>query len=110
MRALRFAIVLGAAACGGGSLAGDTTDGAQVFADVCAACHGPTGAPSEAMVSTLGVRNLTTPAFHARATVELVEHQVRTGSGKMPPVGSRLTDPQIEAVARYVLTLSQPPR
>jgi cytochrome c oxidase cbb3-type subunit 3 len=105
MRAASIAILL--AGCGGGgSLAGDTTDGAEVFAQVCAACHGPTGAPNATMVSTLGVRNLTTPEFRARATVELIEHQVRNGSGKMPPQASRLSDPQIEAVAKYVLTLS----
>jgi mono/diheme cytochrome c family protein len=111
MRALSIAILL-AGACGGGSLAGDATDGAEVFAAACASCHGPSGAPTEAMVAALGVRNLTTPEFHARATVELVEHQVRTGSAnkRMPPVGARLTDPQIEAVARYVLTLSKPAR
>jgi mono/diheme cytochrome c family protein len=109
VRALSIAILL-AAACGGGSVAGDTTDGAQVFAKACVTCHGPTGAPNEAMVTQLGVRNLTTPEFHARATVELVEHQVRNGSanGHMPSFTGALTDEQIEAVAKYVVTLSQP--
>jgi mono/diheme cytochrome c family protein len=108
VRAASIAILLGAAACGGGSVAGDTTDGAKVFAQICATCHGPTGVPTEANVAR-GVRNLTTPEFRARVTPELVEHQVRTGSANkiMPSFEGALTDEQIAAVATYVVTLSK---
>jgi mono/diheme cytochrome c family protein len=108
MRAALLLIALGA--CGGGSVAGDTKDGAKVFAQACATCHGPTGAPDETMVAKLGVKNLTTPEFHGRATHELIVHQVRNGSANhiMPSFDGALTDQQIDAVAAYVLTLSQP--
>jgi mono/diheme cytochrome c family protein len=112
MRAAWIAIVVGAAAACNGSVAGGAKDGAAVFAQACATCHGPTGAPSADMAAKLGVRDLTTPEFHARVTKELVAHQVRTGSSNhiMPSFDGALTDAQIDAVAAYVLTLSTPHR
>ena len=100
-----------AAACGG-SVAGGSTDGAAVFAQACATCHGPRGLPPEAMTAKLGVRDLTAPEFHARVTRELVEKQVRSGSANhiMPSFDGALTDAQIAAVAKYVVTLSEPGR
>jgi mono/diheme cytochrome c family protein len=110
MRAAWIAIVV-AGACNG-SVAGDAKDGAAVFAQACARCHGPTGAPSQEMVRSLGVRDLTTPEFHARATRDLIVHQVKAGSSNhiMPSFDGALTEPQIDAVASYVLTLSEPKR
>lgn len=97
------------AACTG-SVAGGSTDGAAVFAQACATCHGPGGAPPEAMAAKLGVKNLTTAEFHGRATRDLIVKQVRGGSANkiMPSFDGALTDAQIDAVATYVLTLSRP--
>ena len=107
MRAAWVLLLVGA--CARGSVAGDAKDGAAVFAQACATCHGPTGAPDPTMVAKLGVKNLTTPEFHARATRELVVNQVRRGSANhiMPSFEGGLTDAQIDAVANYVLTLSR---
>ncbi len=97
-------VVLGClvAACGNRVDAG--AGGVEVFAKTCAACHGPTGKPEAAMVSRLGVHDLTAPAFREKVTQELVEHQVREGSTNklMPSFVGALTDPQIRAVAAYV--------
>jgi mono/diheme cytochrome c family protein len=81
-----------------------------VFASVCAACHGPEGKPNGAMVARLGVRDLTSPEFRARASAELVEHQVRTGSKNklMPSFEGALDDQQISAVAAYVAGINFP--
>jgi mono/diheme cytochrome c family protein len=111
MRGAWLLTIAAAAACGG-SVAGGSTDGAAVFAQACATCHGPNGAPPEAMIAKLGVRDLTAPEFRARVTRELVVHQVRTGSANkiMPSFEGALTDAQIEAVASYVVTLGAPKR
>lgn len=79
-------------------------DGAQIFASVCAACHGPTGKPSEANVARMNVKDLTAQELRARITPDLVEHQVRKGSQNklMPAFEGALTDEQIKAVAAYV--------
>jgi mono/diheme cytochrome c family protein len=96
-------LVAALAACNGDP-AGGATGGAQVFASVCATCHGPSGKPTLAMVERLNVRDLTAPEFRARVTSQLVEAQVRNGSKNklMPPFQGALTDAQIKAVAAYV--------
>src|SRR5262245_41780999 len=91
-------------------VAGGSADGAQVFASACATCHGAGGTPPEAMAVALGVRDLNAAEFRARATRDLIEHQVRTGSAnkKMPSFTGALSDAQIAAVADYVLRLPAP--
>jgi len=103
--AVAFALwVVGAVAGGCSGPAGGTTDGKVVFQTMCATCHGPDGRPPEAMVARIGVRNLADPEFRARATPELVEHQVRAGSKTklMPAFEGALSDAQITAVAAWV--------
>ena len=81
-----------------------STDGAQIFSDMCARCHGPDGKPSQVMIQQLAVRDLTQPEFRQRLTVDLVRNQVRYGSKTqtMPAFGGALHDEQIDAVANYV--------
>jgi mono/diheme cytochrome c family protein len=107
-RWLSLLIVLGACS---NEVAGGKADGAAVFAEACARCHGGGGKPSESMAAQLGVRDLTSAEFAARASHELVEHQVRHGSDNkvMPSFAGALNDAQIAAVADYVLTLSKRP-
>lgn len=90
------------AACSGG--AADTRDGARLFAEKCAMCHGPEGKPTADLVARINVRDLTAPEFRARVTPALVEHQVGTGSQNklMPSFAGLLDDAQIRAVAAYV--------
>jgi mono/diheme cytochrome c family protein len=96
-------LVAALAACNGDP-AGSATGGAQVFASVCATCHGPKGKPTESRVQVMNVRDLTAPEFRARVTPQLVEAQVRSGSKNMimPSFQGTLTDEQIKAVAAYV--------
>lgn len=107
MRAAWVLIVV--AACSR-EVAGGKADGAAVFAQACSSCHGPNGSPTEALRAQLGVRDLTTPEFHARVTADLVRKQVKNGSANhvMPSFDGALSDAQIDAVAAYVLTLSAP--
>jgi mono/diheme cytochrome c family protein len=85
-------------------VAGGAVDGKEVFAAACATCHGAEGTPPPSMAAQLGVRDLRSPEFRARTTVELVEHQVRTGSSNklMPAFAGALSEAQIRAVATYV--------
>jgi mono/diheme cytochrome c family protein len=84
--------------------AGGSVDGAQIYASVCAACHGPRGTPTESMAARLGVRDLASPELRARITPALVEVQVREGSANklMPAFAGALSDEQIRAVSSYV--------
>jgi mono/diheme cytochrome c family protein len=96
-------LVAALAACNGDP-AGSAKDGPQVFASVCATCHGPNGKPTASRVQVMNVRDLTAPEFRARVTPQLVEAQVRNGSKNkiMPAFQGALTDAQIKAVAAYV--------
>jgi mono/diheme cytochrome c family protein len=100
---LWIAVALCLAGCEKGRVTAGA-DGAQIFTSVCAACHGPTGKPTESNVARLGVKDLTSPELRARVTPALVENQVRKGSQNklMPAFEGALTDEQIKAVAAYV--------
>lgn len=106
---VRFALALLCLTACDRQVAGGSTDGSKVFAAACARCHGEGGKPPQQMVDQLGVRDLTAPAFVARRDRALIENQVRRGaaSGRMPAFTGALTEPQIEAVAAYVMTLGQ---
>ncbi len=105
---IRLALAALCVAALGCNPAGNSTEGPQVFANICATCHGPTGKPNEVMIAKLGVHDLTAPDFRKRVTPELVEHQIRTGSANklMPALGGALTDAQIAAVAAFVASES----
>jgi mono/diheme cytochrome c family protein len=89
---------------GCGKVAGGSVDGKAIFASACATCHGANGTPPASMVAQLGVRDLRSAEFRARATVELVEHQVLAGSKNklMPSFAGALEPAQIKAVAEFV--------
>jgi mono/diheme cytochrome c family protein len=85
---------------------GGSIDGADLYVRLCSACHGPRGTPPPAMAQRLGVRDLADPAVRARLTPALVEQQIRDGSpnGLMPAFQGSLTEPQLRALAAYVLS------
>jgi mono/diheme cytochrome c family protein len=91
-------------ACDQGGAAGKGTDGAQLYQNMCATCHGPKGKPTEAMVARMNVRDLTSQELRARVTPALVEMQVRKGSQNklMPSFEGAMNDEQIKAVSAYV--------
>lgn len=111
MSSLRSAAIVLAASAGLAGLvacnrdpAGGSEDGRAVFGLLCATCHGPDGRPPAAMVARLGVRDLTSAEFRARATPALVEQQVRHGSANklMPAFEGAISEAQIRAVAAFV--------
>jgi len=91
-------------------VAGGKADGAAVFAEACARCHGDDGRPPPEIIRTIGAKDLTAPELEARMTLELVAAQVRGGSANkvMPAFADVLTEAQIQAVAAYVLALGDP--
>ena len=78
---------------------------AQTFASTCAACHGPAGTPSEAMVRSMGAM----PNFATlRAPADSVwARSITAGKGRMPAYGSRLNPAQVRAMVAYLKTLKK---
>ncbi|GAB4512695.1 MAG: hypothetical protein Tsb0020_30790 [Haliangiales bacterium] len=91
-------------------VAGGRDDGAAIFREVCARCHGADGAPPESMAKTLGVRDLSAAEFQSGVSDEVLRARIRDGSEsrRMPAFEGVLTDSQIDAVAAYVRTLAKP--
>jgi mono/diheme cytochrome c family protein len=101
-------------ALGGGcerKIAGGEADGAKIFAEVCARCHGPQGEPNASMVARYGVKNLRSSRVQAEMTDGDIRKQIAKGSEnkQMPSFEGAITDEQIAAVIAHVRTFSLPP-
>lgn len=76
--------------------------GAAIFADNCAACHGPDGKGN----TDIGAPNLTDAIWLYGSSQDTVMHSVETGRGGMMPAWAGRLDPiDIKMVAVYVHSL-----
>lgn len=97
--ALCLALVLGA----NRSFAGNSTEGAKVFAANCVICHAGGGnviAPHRSLMQNAlesYLKNYTSDRESA------VRYQVTYGSGAMFPFGGKLSEKEIDDVAAYVV-------
>jgi len=94
-----------------GETAGGPADGAKIYADRCALCHGPGGkgdGPASAALNPKP-RNHTDGAYMNAQTDEALMEVIRNGKGVMPPWGSVLSDEEIKAVLEHVRSLAVPP-
>ncbi len=101
------AVAVGGASGCDRTIAGGRADGAAIFSEVCARCHGPVGVPDTGQVARLGVKNLTLPELHERLSDADIANQIRNGSKNqnMPAFAGALTEEQIAAVIAHVRTL-----
>ncbi len=77
--------------------------GSQVFAQGCAACHGPDGTGNQAM----GAPDLTDNAWLYGSTYDWIRETVQYGrQNHMPAQSGRLSEDQIQILAAYVFSLS----
>ena len=88
-------------------IAGGRADGAAIFSEVCARCHGPQGEPDAANVARLGVKPLTSENVQHQLSDEDIRRQILRGSEnkQMPSFAGALSDAQVEAVIAHVRTL-----
>jgi cytochrome c6 len=81
-----------------GASSADQASGQQVFQAHCQSCHAIAGRAATGTPAYPG-----TDFNNVRPSVKLIEHQVRRGiRDEMPSFRGKLTDAQLEAVARYV--------
>lgn len=88
-------------------IAGGRADGAAIFAEVCARCHGPAGVPPPSEVARLGVKPLTSPHVQRELTDAEIRRQILQGSEnkQMPAFAGALSDAQVAAIVAHVRTL-----
>jgi len=104
-----FALLAGAAgsACRQGDVAGGRADGAAIFGEICARCHGPDGVPDAASAARIGVKPLVSDRVQRQMSDAQIRRQILQGSSnkQMPSFEGALSDPQIDAVIAHVRTL-----
>ena len=108
-RSLVAAALLGLAAgpgCGK-QVASGRADGAAIFSEVCARCHGPVGVPDAASVARLGVKPLTSPHVQRDLSDDDIRRQILQGSRnkQMPAFAGALSEDQVDAIVAHVRTL-----
>lgn len=77
-------------------------NGAAVYKDRCAMCHGPNGSGETPIGKSMKVRDLRSAEVQKMTDVELTKI-IAGGKGKMP--AQKLTTEEVEAVIAYVRTL-----
>lgn len=83
---------------------GDTSEGAELFQDNCAACHGQDARGVEGT----GAPNLTDAAWLYGGDADTIHMTLTNGrQGVMPSWSDRLSDAQIRMLALYVQSLSE---
>lgn len=108
LRALGLAAALALLVGCDRQVAGGRADGAEVFAEVCARCHGPEGVPDPGNVARIGVKPLTSPRVQEEMSDGDLRRQILEGSKnrQMPSFAGALTDAQIDAVVEHVRALA----
>ncbi len=86
-------------------------DGAQIYSQRCALCHGPEGkgdGPASASLNPKP-RNHTDGAYMNALSDEAVLLVIHEGKGAMPAWKSVLSEAEIQAVLKHVRSLAVPP-
>ncbi len=103
--ALAAALLLGSPSAAGGAV-----DGKALFLENCATCHGETGKADTDLGARYMAADFTSDEFHKEFTREAqVKKVIRNGvrDTKMKSWKAILSDAEIDALAKYVLELSQ---
>jgi cytochrome c6 len=108
---LALAVCTSAISCTGAAPAEERApvDGAALFGQACAKCHGADGTGGLPSVAN-GPRpvDLTAATWHATRSDAEVITAIRDGRGAMPPFSGVLSADQIAALAAYVRSLKKP--
>src|SRR5204863_4539916 len=79
-------------------------DGAALWAQNCASCHGKDGSGNTTMGKKLGVKDYTKSQSFSDAEAANV---IKNGKGKMKGYKDKLSDPDVKALVAYVRTLKK---
>jgi len=90
------------------SLTAQTPDGAELFVAQCARCHGVTGDGQGAEVLDRPARNFKDGGFSFGNTELAISRTIANGvpGSPMPAFGEALSDAEMTAIARHVMTLA----
>jgi mono/diheme cytochrome c family protein len=102
--ALAFALLL--PACSEPTGPEKPIDGARLYAQHCARCHGPDG---KGLKEVAGVRDLTDANLMGMLTDDRVKQTIRVGKPPTMPAFTHFAEPSLKVLVAYVRQLSAPP-
>jgi len=79
---------------------------AETYKTTCALCHGPDGKGETALGKNLHAKDLTSDEVQKKSDAELSTIIVK-GKENMPGFEGRLTQPQINALVKYIRSLKK---
>lgn len=81
-------------------------DGAALYQTKCASCHGADGRGNTPVGKALEIRSLLEPRWAAADAATAIAKVVREGAPGMPPMASKLSPAEIDAVAKATQELA----
>lgn len=86
----------------------DQVDARGLFDENCVVCHGKNGRARTFHGWLVGAQNLTDPQFQADTSDAQMIHAIKTGPSVMPAFEKKLSEAEIEALAKYVRSFRRP--
>jgi cytochrome c6 len=84
-------------------------DAGKLFDKNCATCHGKDGRAKTFRAAFNKARDLTEPQWQDTVADAAIIGSITAGRDKMPAFATKLSEPQIAALAQYVRSLRQSP-
>jgi mono/diheme cytochrome c family protein len=81
-----------------------TADGPALYGSKCAICHGKTGGGTPAWKAK-GQPDLSSSEWQKSRSDEQIAERIRSGKGKMPAFGKKLSEEEVSALVRQVRSL-----
>jgi mono/diheme cytochrome c family protein len=84
-----------------------TDDVGSLYNKKCAECHGKDGRAKSFRGKLLHARDLTDAEWQQRVSDERIYNSISNGKGKMPAFGKKLSEAEINSLAKYVRDLKK---
>ncbi len=85
----------------------ENVDAGRLYEKKCAECHGKDGRSKSLRGKLSHARDLTDAEWQQRVSDERVYNSIANGKGKMPAFGKKLSEAEIDSLAKYVRGLKR---
>ena len=85
----------------------ENTDASRLYEKKCAECHGKDGRAKSFRGKLSHARDLTDAQWQQQVSDERIFNSISNGKGKMPAFGKKLSETEINSLAKYVRNLKK---
>jgi len=85
----------------------ENIDASRLYEKKCAECHGKDGGGESFRGKRSHARDLTGAEWQQRVSDERIYNSISNGKGKMPAFGKKLSEAEINSLAKYVRDLKK---